>query len=96
MIELKKVVSSNPNFYEAVYLLGLCYAYTNQLEKAEELFTSIVKRENNAIKAADYLNFISISEDDSPKKYSKVKNTRNESHSNKVVKQPFKKNIINA
>lgn len=95
MIELKKVVSTNPNFYEAVNLLGLCYAYTKQLDKAEELFTSIVERENNAIKAADYLNFISISEDDSAKKSGKVKNTRNESNSNKVVKQPLKKNSIN-
>ena len=95
MIELKKVVSTNPNFYEAVNLLGLCYAYTNQLDKAEELFTSIVERENNAIKAADYLNFISISEDDSAKKYGRVKNARNEGNSIKAVKQPLKKNSIN-
>lgn len=58
MIELKKVVSTNPDFYEAVNLLGLCYAYTNQLDKAEELFGRVVQNENDVIKAADYLKYI--------------------------------------
>ncbi len=91
MIELKKVVSINPNFYEAVNLLGLCYAYTNQLDKAEELFGSIVERENNAIKAADYLNFISITENASEKKISRSKNKATNYTSNKQVKEPVQK-----
>lgn len=94
MIELKKVVSANPNFYEAVNLLGLCYAYTKQLDKAEELFKSIVERENNAIKAADYLNFISIIDNDSYKRSNKAKNTRTDHNSNKLVKEAGRKKAI--
>ncbi len=96
MIELKKVVSANPNFYEAVNLLGLCYAYTNQLDKAEELFGSIVERENNAIKAADYLNFISITENVSSKKSTRSKNKVTAYAPNKLVKEPAKKTSINS
>ncbi|PYG88809.1 tetratricopeptide repeat protein [Ruminiclostridium sufflavum DSM 19573] len=95
MIELKKVVSVNPNFYEAVNLLGLCYAYTNQPEKAEELFGSIVQKENNAIKAADYLNFISISENGSYKKAGRLKQTANDLGSNKSLKELSKKSTAN-
>lgn len=94
MIELKKVVSTNPNFYEAVNLLGLCYAYTNQLDKAEELFGSIVERENNAIKAADYLNFISISENASNKKTTRSKNKVTNYTSNKQAKEAVQKSSI--
>ncbi len=75
MIELKRVVSVNPDFYEAVNLLGLCYAYTNQLDKAEELFGKVVKGENNVIKAADYLNYISTGDGIAPRRNLKPKNT---------------------
>jgi tetratricopeptide (TPR) repeat protein len=57
MIELKKVVSTSPDFYEAINLLGLCYAYTNQIEKAEVLFEKAADGENSA-KAVEYLSYI--------------------------------------
>ena len=91
MIELKKVVSTNPDFYEAVNLLGLCYAYTNQMDKAEELFGRVVQGENNAIKAADYLNFLSIGDSNSSKKISKTKHTPPANKPTKRVKEPAKK-----
>jgi len=91
MIELKKVVATNPDFYEAVNLLGLCYAYTNQMDKAEALFGKVVQGENNAIKAADYLNFISLSSNNSSKKTSRSKNTTASNKPTKVVKEPAKK-----
>ncbi len=59
MIELKKVISVNPDFYDAVNLLGLCYAYTNQLDKAQELLGRVADAEGNSVKAAEYLNYIS-------------------------------------
>ncbi len=94
MIELKKVVSSNPDFYEAVNLLGLCYAYTNQMDKAEALFDKVVQGENNAIKAADYLNFISINGNKSTKKSSNTKNKTPENKPPKVVKETVKKSNL--
>lgn len=58
MIELKKVISVNPDFYDAVNLLGLCYAYTNQIDKAQELFGRVADAEGNSVKAAEYLSYI--------------------------------------
>ncbi len=72
MIELKRVVAVNPDFYEAVNLLGLCYAYTNQMDKAQELFGKVVNGENNVLKAADYLNYISAGDSGSSRKSSKA------------------------
>ena len=72
MIELKRVVAVNPDFYEAINLLGLCYAYTNQLDKAQELFGKVVQSENTVLKAADYLNFITSGDAGSPKKVLKT------------------------
>ncbi len=56
VIELKKAVALNPNFHEAMNLLGLCYTYTQDYEKAAEIFDKVVKAENNSIKAMNYLN----------------------------------------
>lgn len=92
MIELKKAVSANPDFYEAVNLLGLCYAYTNQTEKAQELFDKVIQGENNAIKAADYLNFISISDTISVRK---PKNTSNKPVKAVQKKEPAVKSSFN-
>lgn len=72
MIELKRVIAVNPDFYEAVNLLGLCYAYTNQMDKAQELFGKVVKGENNVLKAADYLNYITTGDGGSSRKSSKA------------------------
>ncbi len=58
MIELKKVISVNPDFFEAVNLLGLCYAYTNQIGKAQELFGRVADSEGNSAIAEEYLNYI--------------------------------------
>lgn len=58
MIELKKVISVNPDFYDAVSLLGLCYAYTNQIDKAQELLGRVADAEGNSAKASEYLNYI--------------------------------------
>lgn len=99
MIELKKVVSTNPDFYEAVNLLGLCYVYTNQIDKAEALFGKVIQGENNAIKAADYLNYININDNISSKKNNKTKNVQPANRQTKktinkptkIVKEPITK-----
>ncbi len=71
MIELKRVIAINPDFYEAVNLLGLCYAYTNQLDKAQELFGKVVQSEDNVLKAADYLNYVTGGDSGTSRKNSK-------------------------
>ena len=40
IIELKKAISINPEFHEAINLLGLCYAYTKDYSKALDAFTT--------------------------------------------------------
>ncbi|NMB96983.1 MAG: tetratricopeptide repeat protein [Clostridiaceae bacterium] len=58
IIELKKAVALNPEFNEAVMLLGVCFCYMKAYEKAEEMFKRVVKAESNGVKAFNYLNRI--------------------------------------
>lgn len=59
IIELKKSVSMNPEFYEAMNLLGLCYKYINEHEKAAEIFKKVIAAESNGIRALKYLDMFS-------------------------------------
>jgi tetratricopeptide (TPR) repeat protein len=54
IIELKKAVSINPNFHEALNLLGLCYAYTGEKDKAADIFEQVIESERNGIRAYVY------------------------------------------
>jgi len=54
IIELKKAVSINPNFHEALNLLGLCYAYTGEKDKAARIFEQVIESERNGILAYGY------------------------------------------
>lgn len=56
IIELKKAISMNPDFHEAMNLLGLCYSYTKEDVKAAEIFNRVVTAENNSVQALRYLN----------------------------------------
>ncbi|MCX7920404.1 MAG: tetratricopeptide repeat protein [Clostridia bacterium] len=55
IIELKKAISMNPHFHEAMNLLGICYGYVNDYNKANEMFKKVIEEENNAVKALRYL-----------------------------------------
>ncbi|HBQ64013.1 MAG TPA: hypothetical protein DD727_03645, partial [Clostridiales bacterium] len=55
IIELKKALYFYPEFNEAVNLLGLCYAATNQLERAEAMFRHVITSETNSVLALGYL-----------------------------------------
>jgi tetratricopeptide (TPR) repeat protein len=59
MIELKKAISMNPGFHEAINLLGICYCYINDQDKAAEMFERVVSLESNGVNAIRYLNNIS-------------------------------------
>lgn len=63
IIELKKAVSMNPRFYEAVNLLGICYSYTGDKERAAEAFEKVVKAEQNSVRALRYLSILSLEND---------------------------------
>lgn len=67
MIELKKAVSLNPQFYEALNLLGICYNHINDNEKAAEIFSRVLKAENNGVKAQKYMNAMGITGQEQPK-----------------------------
>lgn len=95
MIELKKIVSINPDFYEAVNLLGLCFAYTNQMDKAEALFEKAAQDERNAQKAKEYLNYIYNGDYNPAKKTNKVKVSTPEKKPNKVEKETRNRDSYN-
>ncbi len=55
IIELKKATSMNPNFNEALNLLGICYSYIGDTEKAGEVFGRVIKAESNSVLAMGYM-----------------------------------------
>ena len=63
IIELKKAVAINPNFHEAMNLLGLCFYYTKDYAKASEMFNKVIEAENNSINALRYLNELNSGSD---------------------------------
>lgn len=55
IIELKKAIQLNRDFHEAINLLGICYLYINDNEKACEMFNKVIEFEKNGIKALQLL-----------------------------------------
>lgn len=62
IIELKKAVSLNPEFYEAINLLGICYSYINEKSKAVEMFNRVIEAEKNSVMALKYLDMLNEGE----------------------------------
>lgn len=58
IIELKKAISMNTNFHEAMNLLGVCYIFTKEFSKAAEILEKVASAEKNGVKAQNYLNII--------------------------------------
>lgn len=62
IIELKKATSMNPRFYEAMNLLGICYSYSGDNDKAADAFDKVMKAESNSIIAMNYMQRLGLSE----------------------------------
>lgn len=56
VIALKKAVSLHPVFYEAMNLLGICYAAIEKEDMAEFAFKQVIEADDSSIKALEYLN----------------------------------------
>ncbi len=56
VIALKKAVSLHPVFYEAMNLLGICYAAIGKDDMAEFAFKQVIEADDSSIKALEYLN----------------------------------------
>ncbi len=61
-IELKKAVAMNPNFNEALNLLGICYSYIGEAEKAGEAFRKVIKAESNSVLAMSYMQKLGLAD----------------------------------
>jgi len=55
VIELKKAISLNPDFLEAMNLLGLCYIHLNEPDLAADMFKRVAKAETNGVNAFKYM-----------------------------------------
>jgi tetratricopeptide (TPR) repeat protein len=62
VIELKKATSMNPRFYEAMNLLGICYSYLGENDKAAEMFDKVMKAESNSILAVNFIQRLGLSD----------------------------------
>lgn len=56
IIALKKAISLHPGFYEAMNLLGICYAAIGKDDMAEFAFRQVIDADDSSIKAMEYLN----------------------------------------
>lgn len=59
IIELKKAISLNTHFLEAMNLLGLCYLHLNENDLATDMFQRVAKAEANGVNAIKYMESIS-------------------------------------
>ncbi|MTK11230.1 MAG: tetratricopeptide repeat protein [Clostridiaceae bacterium] len=55
IIDLKRSLSLNSDFSEAIKLLGLCYVYKKDFDKAEKLFKKLAKYDIYTVQANKYL-----------------------------------------
>jgi len=55
IIALKKAISLHPVFYEAMNLLGVCYAMVGKEDAAREAFQKVIDADDSSIKAMEYL-----------------------------------------
>lgn len=55
IIALKKAISLHPVFYEAINLLGVCYAMVGKEDAAKAAFQKVIDADNSSIKAMGYL-----------------------------------------
>lgn len=62
IIELKKAISLNPHFNEAINLLGVCYGYVGDIEKAAEAFNKVIRAESNSVIAMKFMRKLGIAE----------------------------------
>lgn len=53
--DLKKALSFNPDFCEAIKLLGLCHVYIKDFNRAEKIFKKLAKYDIYTMVATDYL-----------------------------------------
>ncbi|MGE5613454.1 MAG: tetratricopeptide repeat protein [Bacillota bacterium] len=62
MIELRKAISLNPHFNEAINLLGVCYSYVGDNEKAAESFNKVIKAESNSVIAMKFMQKLGLAD----------------------------------
>lgn len=77
IIELRKAISLNPDFHEAINLLGVFYMYTGDYSKASQTFQKVIDAERNSIIALEYLKEIDSGYESSIQKQGKGKKKAN-------------------
>lgn len=95
IIELKKAISMNPNFYEAMNLLGVCYSYIKDYSKASEMFEKVIEAENNSITAMKYLGQINSNDSSYSGQDSKRNSKKTEKTKEKKSADPWIKDVFN-
>ncbi|HEY9061422.1 MAG TPA: tetratricopeptide repeat protein [Pseudobacteroides sp.] len=74
IIELKKAISLNPQFYEAINLLGICYLYINDYENARFVFEKLMEILGESTSTTRLYKLIKEREVSAPKKELKTFN----------------------
>jgi tetratricopeptide (TPR) repeat protein len=94
IIELKKAIALNPDFHEAMNLLGLCYSYVKDYTKAIDIFEKVVAAENNSVQAIRYLSQLNSGSSQSIGIDNKLKGSHKNKLSKKIEKDALKKRLL--
>ncbi|RXE57769.1 tetratricopeptide repeat protein [Acetivibrio mesophilus] len=87
IIELKKAISLNPDFHEAINLLGIFYMYIGENDKAAQTFQKVIDAEKNSIMAMKYLKEIDSDYEPYINKREKDKKVKNKRGRNRTSNQ---------
>lgn len=87
IIQLKKAISLNPEFHEAINLLGIFYTYAGDYENAADTFKKVINKEKNCIKAIEYLKEIDPGYEIPFENKENIKGSRGKKKSNKSEKK---------
>ncbi|MDQ2087396.1 tetratricopeptide repeat protein [Herbivorax sp. ANBcel31] len=91
IIELKKAISLNPEFQEAINLLGVFYTYVGDYENASATFKKVIDKEKNCVKAIEYLKEVNPEYQFPFETLQDAKGTKLAKQSNKSKKKKTKK-----
>lgn len=94
IIQLKKAISLNPEFHEAINLLGIFYTYIEDYENAAHTFKKVIDKEKNCVKAIEYLKEVDPNYEVPFESKEDAKDSKGKKKSKKSEKKPKEKKYI--
>lgn len=95
VIQLKKVISLNPNFVKAYCLLALCYIHDNNLAKAKKILLKVLSIDKSNYVALKYYEEITSQDPEESKEKEKIYAIDKKQENYSIKAKPKKESRIN-